>query len=373
MRALATIRRIASIEDVPNSDHLCLLKIDKWQVIARKGTFEIGVLCVFFEPNSLLPQCDEFAFLGTLVHTPVGTGYRVRSVRIRGVVSDGLAMPFHALPSLAKLSHQLHKDTDLTQRLGVKLYEPIPKKTNTLSMPKYNHLPFPAFLVKSTLPNVDKLSSQGDVEPGRVTWELTQRLAGGQMTIWGNSNVHHRYKPDFKNILHKFGWHICEQAISIFKGTPYFGVASRRFGFVADADNPYWAAAIRLGVEQILIEENLALLGQLVPVDPHSTPAYTYSPKHQFHLSGIFDIDKRKQFTTDEVSDWLSAHHLGERILRVPVIKSAFEFPPDNITPALHRIVQEWASVIGAPVLGVNGRANKGFGSFKYINPDTES
>lgn len=85
MRKLVTIRRISEIRPIPDADLIERAKIDGWNVVVKKGEFCVGDLCVYGESDSVFPSDDErFAFL---------EGKRLKTKKMRGVVSQGIAFP----------------------------------------------------------------------------------------------------------------------------------------------------------------------------------------------------------------------------------------------------------------------------------------
>jgi len=133
MRKLATIRRVKEILSIENSDNICLAKIDGWQVVVRKGEFSPGSLCVYFEIDSYLPIEERYEFLRKSSYKKLenirgrrNEGFRLKTIKLRGMLSQGLAMPLSAFPDLEILlaGMSLHEGDNVTDLLKVELYEP---------------------------------------------------------------------------------------------------------------------------------------------------------------------------------------------------------------------------------------------------------
>lgn len=63
-RELAYIAKIKKITPIEGYDRVELAKINGWNVIVKKGDFEKGDLCVYFEVDSKVPNNDKrFDFL----------------------------------------------------------------------------------------------------------------------------------------------------------------------------------------------------------------------------------------------------------------------------------------------------------------------
>lgn len=111
MRKLASVCKIAASEPVPDSDRLSVVRLqDKcWRVVTGRDEFKPGELCVYFEIDSALPADDgRYAFLrerclrkfvtksGALLKECI----RIRTAKLRGVVSQGLVMPLDKFPEV---------------------------------------------------------------------------------------------------------------------------------------------------------------------------------------------------------------------------------------------------------------------------------
>ena len=123
MRKLASIQRIWKIEPIEGVDRIELAHILGWQCVVNKGQFREMDLAVYFEVDSFLPIAPEFEFLRASSYRKtdiMGEGFRLRTMKFRGQISQGLLLPvsaFPAIPADAELG------TDVTEILGVKKWE----------------------------------------------------------------------------------------------------------------------------------------------------------------------------------------------------------------------------------------------------------
>lgn len=96
-RKLATIQRIKSIEPIEGADNIELAMIKGWQVVVRKGEFEPGDFCVYFEIDSLLdinrPEFEFLASSGVKTDAEGNTGHVLKTRKLRGKYSQGLVIP----------------------------------------------------------------------------------------------------------------------------------------------------------------------------------------------------------------------------------------------------------------------------------------
>lgn len=105
MRKLATIQKIAEVLPIEGADAIEKVRIEGWWCVAKKNEFKVGDYCVYFEIDSLLPvENPVFSFLSKgskpkmMFVDGVGyIGYRLKTIRLRGQVSQGLALPIPLL------------------------------------------------------------------------------------------------------------------------------------------------------------------------------------------------------------------------------------------------------------------------------------
>lgn len=86
--ALASIERIVALEPITGADRIEVATVQGWSTAVRKGAFNVGDLCVWHLPDTILPPLERYAFLAD-------RKYRLRCSKIRGVISEGLAMPLN--------------------------------------------------------------------------------------------------------------------------------------------------------------------------------------------------------------------------------------------------------------------------------------
>jgi RNA ligase (TIGR02306 family) len=119
MRSLVTIQKVKEISVIPDSDFLELAHIMGWQCVVKKGEFNTGDLGVYYEVDSFLPVDERYEFLRTSSYrenADNGTGFRIRTMRMRGQLSQGLLLPLNKFPELEGLS----EGADVTEKLDVK-------------------------------------------------------------------------------------------------------------------------------------------------------------------------------------------------------------------------------------------------------------
>lgn len=114
-----TVERIA-IASHPQADRLELAQVGDYQAIVLKGQFHTGDLIAYIPEQAIVPDCilqklglwDNATNKGKLAGSK---GNRVKSVKIRGILSQGLVYP--TLPGW-------QEGADVTELLGITKWEP---------------------------------------------------------------------------------------------------------------------------------------------------------------------------------------------------------------------------------------------------------
>lgn len=119
MRKLASIKQISAIHPIEGKDRIGLAIVDGWQVIVQKADYQPGDLCVFCEIDSVLPEKPEFEFLRS-------KNFRIRTMKMAGVISQGICFPLSILPPKKHGEYKLEED--VTEVIGVTQYEPTQDK-----------------------------------------------------------------------------------------------------------------------------------------------------------------------------------------------------------------------------------------------------
>jgi RNA ligase (TIGR02306 family) len=116
---------VSEIVPIEGSDFLEAAHILGWQCVVKKGDFRPGELGVYFEVDSFLPEEPRYEFLRASSYrdnADNGRGFRIKTAKLRGALSQGLILPLASFPELkAGLeSGELKEGSDVTEALGVK-------------------------------------------------------------------------------------------------------------------------------------------------------------------------------------------------------------------------------------------------------------
>ena len=111
MRNLASIRQIKDKRPIENADRIEVCTVDGWEVVVKKDEFNIDDLIIYIEIDSIVPDIPCFEFLRD-------RGFKVKTIKLRKQISQGLIMPLSILPE-----GLYTKGQDVTDILGIIKYE----------------------------------------------------------------------------------------------------------------------------------------------------------------------------------------------------------------------------------------------------------
>jgi RNA ligase (TIGR02306 family) len=148
-RKLATIQRIDKVLPIEGADNIVKITFKSigWSCVTNKSSnpYE-GKQVVYLEVDSMLPSTNPvFAFMEPY-------HYRVKTVKLRGTVSQGLAIPLDDFPGLIDQIggdvSTIEEGLDVTDIIGVVKYE-VPE---TVQIRGDTKGPFPGFIEKTDEP-----------------------------------------------------------------------------------------------------------------------------------------------------------------------------------------------------------------------------
>ena len=175
-RDFAVISRIQDIKPIDGKDRIEVVTIENYDVIAKKGEFNIGDLAVYIGEETVLPVKPEFEFLRSRCFSPSQNGFRIRPMKMGGVISIGIVFPTSILPKDCAVT----EGKVVTDIIGVWKYEPpestvpIPQKKGiTKYLMRYswyrklvcnkleNKRKFPKNVAKTDEDNIQKIYENG--------------------------------------------------------------------------------------------------------------------------------------------------------------------------------------------------------------------
>jgi RNA ligase (TIGR02306 family) len=233
MRKLAKIVKIDELNPIEGADAIECAVVGGWKVVAQKGLYNVGDLAVYFEIDSWIPhELAPFLSKGKEPREFEGVkGERLRTIKLRGQLSQGLLMPLKEVFPLDVFERV--DGEDVTESLGILKWEK-PVNAQLAGVCKGN---FPSLIPKTDQERVQNLKKEiaGVIEAG-VAFEITEKLEGSSMTCYLIDGV--------------------------------FGVCSRNMDLKPTAENAFWQTAVREDVEERMREEfglaDFAIQGELV-------------------------------------------------------------------------------------------------------------
>jgi len=275
-RKLASIQVIKELSNIDGADNIEIAHILGWKVVVKKGDFKVGEKVIYCEIDSVLPDKPEFEFLKP-------RGMRIKTIRLRGQVSQGICFPISILP----VGYEPIEDFDCTDILNITKYEPvIPACLSGIAKGK-----FPSFIPKTDETRVQVLQKLLDKYRGEKCY-VTEKLDGSSATF---------YIKDGE-----------------------FGVCSRNLELLEDEENSFWKVARQFDIENKLrqIGKNIAIQGELVGEGIQGNKLKLKGQRVYFF--NAFDIDKFEYLNFESFGNLL----LKLDLLTVPIIY--FEYQLDN-------------------------------------------
>lgn len=326
MRKLASIQKIKEIEAIEGADAIEKAYVLGWQLVIRKGEFSVGDLCVYCEIDSIMPDKPEFEFVRA-------KGNRIKTIRLRGQISQGICFPLSVLPEGTEMTEGL----DVTDILGVTKFEP-PIPANLAGTVKGM---FPSFIPKTDETRVQVLEKVLTAYAGTVCY-VTEKLDGSSVTF---------YLKDGE-----------------------FGVCSRNLDLEFSEDNSMWKFAIANKLEDKLkaLNRNLALQGEIIG---EGIQKNKYKLKGQsIYFFNVFDIDAYSYFSLQEVKALLGDLDLN----MVPVLEENYLLESNvealvaksKLKSVLNKDTIAEGIVIRPVQEKIDRNVMQGRMSFKAINPD---
>jgi len=180
VRKLATIERISAINPIPDADQIERATIRGWNIVVKKGDHKVGDLIVYCEIDSLMPEKPEFEFLRS-------RGFRIRTIKLRGQVSQGIIFPLSIIPDLTIFAdgttmangEYIVEGLDVTEFLGITKYDPpIPAELSGQVLGN-----FPSHSIKTDEERIQNLIDHYE-DYRKEEWIATEKVDGTSMTAF---------------------------------------------------------------------------------------------------------------------------------------------------------------------------------------------
>lgn len=292
-RKLASIQIIKQLESIKGADFIEVATVQGWQVVVKKGDFQKGDKCCFFEIDSQLPEVGWSEFLR-------GRKFRVKTIKLRKQLSQGLALPLDtvSLPSDTSVG------ADVTERLGVTKHDPqalkesranntkrvIPHKwllrfslgrrVHQVLWPKASGS-WPEFINKTDETRVQNISHI-DKHIGDRELYATEKLDGQSVSIWYNRAA-------------KVGL--------MSKGL--FGVCSRNIWYKSECNSNWWDIAKHYRLNETLknycedTKQSLCIQGEIIGRGIQKD-RYSLGEDRELYVFNVYDITNQRYLPLEE-------------------------------------------------------------------------
>jgi len=298
MRQLVTQRVVRELTPIEGADKIELAKVDGWQCVVKKGQFQTGEKALYFEIDSMIPATDQrFAFLS---RGKVVKRYRIKSVKLRGALSQGLLIPISDLTNEERL--RIFDGETPTEVLSVEKYEPV------IPMGGTQKGTFPTHLVPKT--DQERIQNMVSALEGRSSheFEITEKLDGTSCTFFS-------YTAE--------GPILGDQLRT--------GVCSRNWEMQILDENIYAKQYNKLGIHDKLRGlggRHIAIQGEIIGP---SIQGNKYKLDEQtFYVFDIYDIDEKRYLGSVERCEL--AEKLG--LNHAPLVRESMEFTLDSVLDA---------------------------------------
>lgn len=330
-RKLASIKQITDIRPIEGADKIELASVGGWNVVVGKDVgHKVGDMVVYCEIDSFLPIQDEFEFLRKSSYKKMGDqeGFRLKTIKLRGQVSQGLILPMSVFGDFGWTAYE---GLDVTERLGIVKYEPpIPAELAG----KVKGL-YPSFIPKTDEERIQNLTKEYEEwkYQSKHQFYVTEKLDGSSATY---------YVKDGE-----------------------FGVCSRNLELLETEGNTFWKVARELDLENKMksLGKNISLQGELIG---EGIQGNRYKIKGQtVRFFTGFDIDKYQRIPFMEMVVML----MDLELQYVPVLNQEYGFLlPDTIEGMLEYAQGKSQLNGNAEREGVVIRSMDGTISFKAIS-----
>jgi hypothetical protein len=137
MRQLASVQKIINLQPIEGKDKIELATVLGWLVVVQKGEFKIGDLCIYVEPDTLLPEKPEYEFLRKRCYSKKFGGFRIKVMKLGSVYSQGIVFSY---------TGKGKEGDDVSEEFGIKAYDLDELSEKRKPVIKYNW--FKRFLIR---------------------------------------------------------------------------------------------------------------------------------------------------------------------------------------------------------------------------------
>ena len=334
-RKLATIQYIHHITPIEGADRIECVHVLGWQCVANKDLFRVGDKCVYVEVDSFLPVCERFEFLRSSSFKRseiLGEGFRLKTQKFRGQLSQGLLQPLSILP---EDNYQI--GDDVTELLGIRKWEIEERVTNSGTVIG----DFPEGIPKTDELRVQSYPELIDEFKAVPAYYISTKMDGTSVTMYRKNG--------------------------------HFGVCGRNYEYADDEKCAMWKYAHEHGIPGRLAENDLldlAIQGEFCGAGIQKNRLKLVKP--EWYVFTVIDLATHKRYPLHRMQE------LCERLQlkMVPIEGEKESFNYDTVDMLLERAKGKYPSgmnkegIVIRPVEPVYSRTIEGPLSMKVLNND---
>ncbi len=280
MNKLAAVEEVIGIKEIVGADRIELVQVLGFQSVVKKGEFKIGDKIIFVFPDTTIGKqpWNEFLF-----KAGDGDRARVRTIRLKGEVSQGIVFPVSILNGDVP-----EVGLDVSERIGVEKWErPLPEQLRGKA--KGNR---PYYVPETGEYNVQSYP--------KTIFEMQGKACVATLKMDGSSG-------------------------SYFFRNGVFGVTSRCMHWEYQPKNVFWKIAERYDIENKLklLSRNIVIQGEVC--SPGIQKNKIGLSELSFYGFDIYDIDKMVYLPHDEALSIFKS-------LDIPTVKEVARWDTFNLS-----------------------------------------
>lgn len=330
MRKLASIKRIKSVSPITGADRIELVQLDDWFCIAKKSEFNVGDKAVYFEIDSFLPVESRYSFLESSKRDYLGLqGYRIKTMKMRGVISQGLALPLNMFPEIKG------NEDDVTDILKITKYDVADASPsgNSLKAGEASGS-FPSFIPKTDQNRIQSLTRYYEIYKDEL-FEETLKLDGSSCTIYkikAELSFKDRIKQFFGGNVESVHFGVCSRNLEIRRPDSSADVVNDivtriKNMFISKKINSnlkskqsdFWNVAYKYDIEKML-PVGYAIQGEMV--GPKIQNNHENVKENTFYVFDIYDILNQKYLSSEDRLNFMQTY-FNNTVPHAPVVNKA--------------------------------------------------
>lgn len=334
-RKLASIQYVHHITPIEGADRIECVHVLGWKCVAGKGQFQVGDSCVYMEVDSFLPIQEQFEFLRSSSYKKseiLGEGFRLKTQKFRGQISQGLVQPLSILP---EGDYQL--GDDVTKLLGIRKWEIEERVTNSGSVIG----DFPDGIPKTDELRVQSFPELIDEFKKVPAYYISTKMDGTSVTMYWREG--------------------------------HFGVCGRNYEYADDEKCAMWVYAHEHHIPERIAKNHLqdiAIQGEFCGAGIQKNRLKLIKP--EWYIFTVFNLATHRRYSLHKMQELCATLQLK----MVPIEEEKETFDYDSVEALLERAKGKYASgmnkegIVIRPVEPVYSKILEGPLSMKVLNND---